>query len=260
MSIPRRYLSDVVFEHLGAAILRGEIAPGQALPPEAALSERFGVSKILVRQGLHRLAEADLVSVSQGEKTRAKDPRRSSRLDVIALFYRLAPELPLSDDVARSVLEKQYTQGLSLVEVFSRRASTEHKKELLALVRLHEKSATTEAGIASLERALWTFVAEASGNCILGAEVRYWYETLASRPQMPNPAPPTLRFAFYQELARRLANDKDALGYYLAQLGPLMRALGAAPTRSTKRADRTVSSPAAEKKARRGSGNTEHQS
>lgn len=228
MSIQRRYLSDVVFERLGAEILRGEIPPGTALPPEQALSERFGVSKILVRQGLHRLAEAGLVSVSQGEKTRAKDPARSSRLDVIALYYRLAPELPLSNDLVRSVLEKQYTQGLSIVEVFARRATAESKRELVALVRSHAPStwgASAEDGIAALERALWTFLAEASGNRILAAEVRYWYDTLTSRPRMPNPAPPALRFHFYEELARRLAHDKDALSYYMAELAPLMQSL-----------------------------------
>jgi len=226
MSIPRRYLSDVVFEQLGAEILRGEILPGAALPPEQALSERFGVSKILVRQGLHRLAEADLVSVSQGEKTRAKDPSRSSRLDVIALYYRLAPELPLSNEMVRSVLEKQYTQGLAIVEVFSRRATTEARQGIVALVRSHAASSGTDAGIAALERALWTYLAESTGNVILAAEVRYWYDTLASRPHMPNPAPPALRFHFYEELAHRLAADKDALAYYIAELAPLMRALG----------------------------------
>ena len=248
MSIQRRYLSDVVFERLGAEILRGEIAPGTALPPEQALSTRFGVSKILVRQGLHRLAEADLVSVSQGEKTRAKDPARSSRLDVIALYYRLAPELPLSDDLVRSVLEKQYTQGLSIVDVFSRRAAPESRKALVELVRSHSASAQSEPGIAALERAMWTFLAEATGNCILAAEVRYWYETLAQRPHMPNPAPPALRFHFYEELARRLASDKthafgapgDALGYYIAELAPLMRALGTPnANRATKSAPKT---------------------
>ncbi len=243
MSIPRRYLSDVVFERLGAEILRGEIPPGTALPPEQALSERFGVSKILVRQGLHRLAEADLVSVSQGEKTRAKDPARSSRLDVIALYYRLAPELPLSNDLVRSVLEKQYTQGLSIVDVFSRRAVPESKKALVALLRSHATSAQTAAGIAALERAMWTLLAEATGNCILAAEVRYWYDTLTSRPQMPNPAPPSLRFHFYEELARRLATDKDALGYYIAELAPLMRALGTA-TPGTRGATATPGTPA----------------
>jgi GntR family transcriptional repressor for pyruvate dehydrogenase complex len=234
MSIQRRYLSDVVFERLGAEILRGEIPPGTALPPEQALSERFGVSKILVRQGLHRLAEADLVSVSQGEKTRAKDPSRSSRVEVLALYYRLAPELPLSSDLVRSVLEKQYTQGLSMVELFSWRASAESKKGLVALVRSHASTAQTEESIAALERTFWSFLAEATGNCILAAEVRYWYEALASRPRMPNPAPPALRFHFYEELARRLAADKDALSYYMAELAPLMRALGQATTTTRK--------------------------
>ena len=223
MTAQRRYLSDVVFERVGALILRGEIPPGAALPSEQALSEELSVSKILVRQGIHRLAEADLVSVRQGEKTRAKDPLRSASVAVIALYYRLAPELPLSDDLVLAVLEKQYTQGLAILEVFARRASRATKAELVESVATREKSARTEVGMAALEQAFWSFMAEASGNRILAAETRYWYETLAERPKPLHAAPLTHRFAFYAELARRVAEDDNPLSYYIAQLAPLLR-------------------------------------
>jgi DNA-binding FadR family transcriptional regulator len=222
----RAYAADDVFAALAREILRGELRPGDALPPERVLSERFGVSKLLVRQAIHRLAAADLVRVRQGDVTRVLDASRSCSLDVIELYYRLAPESEGAREVARHVLEKQYTQGLSLLEVFSRRAPRAFRVQLAGLPERAEAAAcASEEAFAAFEERFWTLVARGGGNRILEAEVAFWYRALRARPRMPKTPPRDARFAFYRELARRIEKGDAPLEYYVAALSPAVTAL-----------------------------------
>lgn len=219
----RGHLADAVFSALAAEILRGELAPGSQLSAERILSERFGVSKLLVRQAVHRLAEAGLVDVRQGGATRVRDPNDAVDLRIIELYYRLAPER--AKDVARDVLEKQFTQGLSLVEVFARRASPRAREELVILIEEARPERQDDAKMRALEERFWRKLADDGGNRILRAEVRWWYGALSSRPALPKSPPPKERWTFYAELARRLRDDDGAVAFYLAALTPGIAAL-----------------------------------
>src|SRR5579862_7219403 len=89
--IARGHAADEIFDQLAQAVLSGELAVGAPLPPERVLAERFGVSRIIARQAVHRLAEVGLVRVRQGGSTVVLDPEQSSDLRVIELLYRLGP-------------------------------------------------------------------------------------------------------------------------------------------------------------------------
>lgn len=219
------HLADIVFKEIATEIVGGSVSPGSPLPAERMLSERFGVSKLLVRQAVHRLAEAGLVEVRQGGATRVLDPRQSGNLQVIELFYTLAPDGGAARDLAHEVLEKQFTQGMSLVDVFARRASAAAGAALVALVEAASLARRDTRALAELEMEFWSAVAQGGGNRILVAEVRWWYLELAARPVFPNPAPVSQRYAFYVELARRLRADDAPLAYYVAALTPGIKAL-----------------------------------
>jgi GntR family transcriptional repressor for pyruvate dehydrogenase complex len=219
------YASDVVFTALAAEILRGDLAPGDVLPAERLLSDRFRVSKLLVRQAIHRLADAGLVEARQGGATRVLDARASGDLRVIELYYRLAPDARAARELARDVLEKQFTQGMSLLEVCARRGSGEQRAALVDLVEGVPAAARDRKAFEELEARFWLAVAEAGKNRILLAEVRWWYGALAARPEPPDPAPLARRYAFYRELAHRLREADGALAFYVAALAPFVEAL-----------------------------------
>ena len=76
---PQRTLAaDPVFEALARAILRGKYAPGNALPPERELAALFNVSRLIVRQALHRLRGLGLVHGGQGGQNTVLDPDASN--------------------------------------------------------------------------------------------------------------------------------------------------------------------------------------
>ena len=68
--IVRRKLSDLVLERMQALILGGEIGPGEALPSEHALMQRFGVGRPAVREALQTLQTMGLITISHGERSR----------------------------------------------------------------------------------------------------------------------------------------------------------------------------------------------
>lgn len=63
---------DYVVEQLKDRIISGEYKSGDQLPPEGALCELFGVSRITVREALKKLNMMGLVEIKQGKGTFVK--------------------------------------------------------------------------------------------------------------------------------------------------------------------------------------------
>ncbi|HEY3595963.1 MAG TPA: FadR/GntR family transcriptional regulator [Paraburkholderia sp.] len=77
-------LADRVTAVLLEKIKGGEFPPGTRLPTEQVISERFGVSRTVVREAISRLKSDGLVEVRQGSGTVVREPNRTTafRLDV----------------------------------------------------------------------------------------------------------------------------------------------------------------------------------
>ena len=73
-AIPKRRLSDEVKARLEKMIHSGEYAPGDHLPSERELMERFGVGRPSVREALFSLQQLGLVTISSGERARVTLP------------------------------------------------------------------------------------------------------------------------------------------------------------------------------------------
>jgi GntR family transcriptional regulator, sialic acid-inducible nan operon repressor len=68
--IVRRKLSDEVFARLKAMITSGELQPGDDMPSERELMERFGVGRPAIREAMQALAGMGLVVISHGERAK----------------------------------------------------------------------------------------------------------------------------------------------------------------------------------------------
>ena len=218
--------SDAVFDQLAGAILRGDLPASSSLPPERVFAARYGVSRIIVRQAVHRLADMGLVRVRQGGATTVLDPEAATDLRVLALLYRLAPgESSLVD--RNDMIEKQYLQGLSMVSVAARRASDEARRRIARLVEAYAHGDQKHAPVEELEEQFWRALARAGGNRIFVIEVAWWYEVLRERPlpkRVASLARKT-RVAFYVELARRLVARERPVEFYLEVMGPILEAM-----------------------------------
>src|SRR3978361_2579642 len=68
--IARRKLSDEVFDRLKVMITSGEVRPGDAMPSERDLMERFGVGRPAIREAMQALSNLGLITISHGERAR----------------------------------------------------------------------------------------------------------------------------------------------------------------------------------------------
>ena len=218
----RGHAADHCFERLARALLAGDIAAGDELPPERVLAERYGVSRLIVRQAVHRLAEVGLVRVRQGGATIALDPDQAADLRVIELRYRLSK---VATGEEHDLLEVQLLRGHALLQLAALHGG---KDELAALGPIVDRYAYAGGPdgrhMREFEAQFWGAVARAGGNQIYIVETAWLYRMLEQHPAAQHPAmvPPAPRIHFYRELARRLAERDDAPAFYLAVSRPIL--------------------------------------
>jgi GntR family transcriptional repressor for pyruvate dehydrogenase complex len=213
-----------VFDQLAAAILHGSIPPGDPLPPERQLSERFQVSRLIVRQALHRLADIGLVRVRQGGATIVVHPQEANDVRVIELLYRLGPRTARE---VRELVERQLFQGYALVHLASRRASPERLKQIAAMADDYVARGAPTDEMLDFERRFFGALAEATDNRILMFETGWWFRLVRERPQDHHAPFMTVatRAMFYKELSRRLVEDDKPARFFFDIIEPILDSL-----------------------------------
>ena len=160
--VSRRSLSDAVFEQLSEQIFGGELAPGDALPPERELCTVLGVNRGAVREALKRRAQAGLVDIRHGGGSTVLDYRRTAGMSLLPLLL-FRGEDRVDFKVARSVMEMRAALAPDLARLCAQRADEGLVEALRATVgELLEAEDTDTRQLRSLD--LWDLIAEGSQN------------------------------------------------------------------------------------------------
>ncbi len=106
--IRRRRLYQEIADRLERMIRDGELAEGDALPPERELMERFQVGRPAIREALLSLQQKGLLNLSNGERARVMRPdadRLIGALSGAAQVYLSRPEGVRDFQEARRIFE-----------------------------------------------------------------------------------------------------------------------------------------------------------
>jgi len=115
------------------AILLGEHAPGDRLPPERALADQLGVNRTTLRSALTRLKTARLLTVRQGSGYVVQDYRKVAGLELLPEIAGLADRETLIA-IVRDVLAVRRRLALLVFERIAERPDPDAAKAVEAAV------------------------------------------------------------------------------------------------------------------------------
>jgi len=75
-----------------AQLILGELAPGQSLPSEAELAERYAVSRLTIREAVKLLAGRGLLELARGRRAVVREPDGSAFTDFLTSLIRTDPK------------------------------------------------------------------------------------------------------------------------------------------------------------------------
>ncbi|MDY0390987.1 MAG: FadR/GntR family transcriptional regulator [Desulfobulbus oligotrophicus] len=158
--IKAKKISNLIADQIRGAILAGDFAPGDKLPPERELAQMFGVSRPSVREALNLLASIGLVMSYQGGGT------------VVQSLVDTASETPLGELISQQqerVLEViEVRKGMESWTVFyaAQRALPEDLRRMDEIIAAMRKN--TEASVPSedLDANLHLVIARATHNIV----------------------------------------------------------------------------------------------
>lgn len=154
----RAPVSTAVYDALRADILGGRLQPGDPVPSERTLSERFGVNRHAVREAVKRLQQAGLVQVSHGGATRVLDWSRTGGLELLV-------DLPTAGDpsAVRAGYELRACLAEDIAARAAERATDAQRASLLDRADVFA-AAATDPERRDTYRDLWDVIVDAAGN------------------------------------------------------------------------------------------------
>lgn len=143
-SLPARLSATTAAEQaLRTAIVSGELAPGDRLPPERVLSTRLGVSRLTLRAALATLAAAGLISVRHGSGYTVRDLRDTGGSDLLAGIVEQATSRRGQAEAATDLLRLRRHLAAAVLEAIAERApSAANRRAVRAAVDRFEEAAS----------------------------------------------------------------------------------------------------------------------
>lgn len=165
--IVRQKLSDQVFDRLWAMIQSGELAPGDAMPSERALMERFNVGRPAVREALQSMANKGLISISHGERSRVNELSAGIAFDQVDDIAKLLLSSEPSNLEHLKQLRKIIEAGT--VRAAAKSCTAEDIKHLRALVEDQRSKLGQDKAFMQADISFHVAVAKVTGNPLIQA-------------------------------------------------------------------------------------------
>lgn len=165
--IVRRKLSDQVLERLREMIVRGELGPGDLMPSERTLMERFGVGRPAVREAMQSMHTLGLISISHGERARVSELSADLMFRQMDMVARML--LSASPDNLEHLKEARRLFEVGMVRIAAQNATADDVEDLKGLIEAQREKLGDAAAFIKGDMAFHIKVSSISGNPIFQA-------------------------------------------------------------------------------------------
>ena len=168
--IVRRKLADEVRDRLRAMIRSGELRPGDRLPSERDLMDRFAVGRPAVREAMQSLGTAGLIEISHGERARVAVP--DTRIMIDRMGQTVLHLLQTSPTTLEHLKQARIMFELSMVKMAAEKASADDLRRLAEVLERQRACQGSPAEFVKCDMAFHSTIASMSGNtvCVLLSE------------------------------------------------------------------------------------------
>jgi DNA-binding FadR family transcriptional regulator len=137
--LKRASLPEQIIEVLRRDIFSGIIRPGEDLPSERELSERFGTSRGTMRKALASLAQEGWIEIVHGRGNTVRDFTHSMGIEVLPQLLLSCPEAVIKPDIFAIMFEFSSWLYSQIYLLAAKKASSKDREVLLGILADHEE-------------------------------------------------------------------------------------------------------------------------
>ena len=173
----RQKLSDKVRSELLGLIDAGTLAPGEPLPSERALMERFKVGRPAIREAMQSLETIGLIEIRHGGRARVAEPSVGRMVDqVSATMKHLLANSPAS---LENLKEARATFEREMARIAARKAGAADLDRLREILADQAEASADPPRFRSLDGRFHREIAAIAGNPIFTALIDALFRWLA---------------------------------------------------------------------------------
>jgi len=207
-------------------IIKGELHPGDRLPPERELAHQFGVSRTVVREAVRSLVAKGLLEVRPGSGTLVRSPSADAVAQSLMMFLRAGrPEFD-----CEKVMEIRRVLEVANAGFAAQRRTSEDLAEMEHILRDASTLSYDRYRFAELDVAFHAAVARATHNELLSLLLDSVADILLTWRQFSFDVPGTPERAvmyhrsIYEQIKRGdIESARHAMGEHLVEAEDTMR-------------------------------------
>ncbi|MGC8877633.1 MAG: FadR/GntR family transcriptional regulator [Anaerolineae bacterium] len=207
-------------------IIKGELHPGDRLPPERELARQFGVSRTVVREAVRSLVAKGLLEVRPGSGTLVRSPSADAVAQSLIMFLRAGrPEFD-----CEKVMEIRRVLEVANAGFAAQRRTSEDLAEMAHILRDASTLSYDRYRFAELDVAFHAAVARATHNELLSLLLDSVADILLTWRQFSFDVPGTperavmYHRAIYEQIRRGdIESARHAMGEHLIEAEDTMR-------------------------------------
>jgi DNA-binding FadR family transcriptional regulator len=216
------HVTERVFRVLAAEILKGELKANALMPKEHDLADRFGVSRIAVREALHRLKSYQLVLVHHGNRTLVLDPDRADNVQLLGLESQVMSSDP---DWIATFAERQLHSAAGLLALAEQRTDPQQVDLLETITDQLAQVSASDADPDGFKytRAYWMTIALWTKNRLYLRDTAWYFKVLERNPHLQTSCMwrPEVRVAHHRRINARLRERRGTAAAYLEMVRDL---------------------------------------